>query len=72
MLLVVLLKLKLNLGFQDIAYRMGISKATVSRQFHETLDVMYTQLEWLTSGLKEQNCKKQCLIVSRLLMELKL
>ena len=45
--LVVLLKLKLNLGFQDIAYRMGISKATVSRQFHETLDVMYTRLEWL-------------------------
>jgi len=46
-LLVVLLKLKLNLGFQDIAYRMGTSKATVYRQLHETLDVMYTRLEWL-------------------------
>jgi len=45
--LVVLLKLKINLGFQDIAYRMGISKAAVSRQFHETLDVMHTRLEWL-------------------------
>jgi len=42
--LVVLLKLKLNLGFQDIAYGMGISKPTVFRQFHKTLDVMYTRL----------------------------
>lgn len=45
--LIVLLKLKLNLGFQDIAYRMEISKSTVSRRFHETLDVMATRLEWL-------------------------
>ena len=45
--LIVLLKLKLNLGFQDIAYRMEISKSTVSRCFHETLDVMATRLEWL-------------------------
>ena len=33
----VLLKLKLNLGFQDTTYRMGISKATVSRKFYEML-----------------------------------
>ena len=45
--LIVLLKLKLNLGFQDIAYRIEISKSTVSRRFHETLDVMATRLEWL-------------------------
>ena len=47
--LIVLLKLKLNLGFQDIAYRMEISKSTVcvSRHFHETLDLMATCLEWL-------------------------
>jgi len=70
--LVVLLKLKVNLGFQDVAYRMGISKAAVSRQFHETLDVMYTWLEKLIKWPERAELQKQCLIVSGLLMELKL
>ena len=46
-LLIVLLKLRLNLGLQDIAYRLDISVATVSRLFHETLEVMVARLEWL-------------------------
>ena len=41
-LIIVLLKLRLNLGIQDIAYRLGVSVATVSRRFHETLDLMTT------------------------------
>ena len=44
-LVIVLLKLKLNLGFQDIAYRLGVSVSTVSWRFHETLDLMTTRLE---------------------------
>ena len=44
---IVLVKLRLNLGFQDIAYRLNVSMSTVSRQFHETLDLMTAQLEWL-------------------------
>ena len=46
-LLIVLMKLRLNLGLQDIAYRLDISVATVSRLFHETLEVMVARLEWL-------------------------
>ena len=38
--LIVLLKLFLYLGFQDITYRINISKSTVSRRFHEALDIM--------------------------------
>ena len=45
--IIVLLKLRLNLGLQDIAFRLNVSLATVSRLFHETLDIMVTRLEWL-------------------------
>ena len=45
--IIVLLKLRLNLGLQDIAFRLEVSVATVSRLFHETLDIMTTRLEWL-------------------------
>ena len=45
--IVVLLKLRLNLGLQDIAFRLNVSVATVSRLFHETLDIMVAKLEWL-------------------------
>ena len=45
--IIVLLKSRLNLGLQDIAYRLNISLPTVSRLFHATLDVMMVRLEWL-------------------------
>ena len=45
--IVVLLKLRLNLGLQDIAFRLNVSVATVSRLLHETLDIMVAKLEWL-------------------------
>ena len=45
--IIVLTKLRLNLGFQDLAFRLGVSIATISRRFHEALDVMATRLEWL-------------------------
>ena len=38
--IIVLIKLRLNLGFQDMAFRLGVSKATISRRFHEALDIM--------------------------------
>ena len=44
---IVFLKLRLNLGMQDIAYRLDVSLATVSRLFHATLDVMMIRLGWL-------------------------
>ena len=45
--IVVLTKLQLNLGFQDLAFRLSVSKTTISRRFHEALDIMATRLEWL-------------------------
>ena len=38
--LIVLLKLRLNLEFQDLAYRMDLSVATMSRRFYEALEIM--------------------------------
>ena len=40
--IVVLTKLQLNLGFQDLAFRLSVSIATISRRFHEALDIMAT------------------------------
>ena len=45
--IIVLLKLRLNLGLRDIAFWLNVSLATVSHLFHETLDIMLTRLEWL-------------------------
>ena len=45
--MIVLIKLRLNLGLQDIAYRLGICISTVCRRFHEMLDIMSCRLEWL-------------------------
>ena len=41
----VLLKLRLNLSDQDIAYRFGIHQSTVSRNFRKWIDVMYCRLK---------------------------
>ena len=40
-MMVVLMKLRLNLGDQDIAFRFGVNQSTVSRCFSEWIDVMY-------------------------------
>ncbi len=37
------LKVRLNLHFEDIAYRFEVNKGTVSRHFHSTLEVLYTK-----------------------------
>ena len=67
--IIVLTKLQLNLGFQDLAFRLGVSIATISRRFHEALDIMATQLEWLINGLIEKNYGKLCQIVFEHVMD---
>ena len=44
-LLIVLLKLRLYLGFLDTAYRLGVPVATDSQKFHEVLDLTTARLE---------------------------
>ena len=39
--LIVLMRLRLNLGVQDLGYRFGVHASTVSRYFSEWLDVLY-------------------------------
>ena len=43
--LLVLMKLRLNLGDQDLAYRFNVSQATVSRYFAKWVDIMYIRLK---------------------------
>lgn len=44
-LLLCLMKLRLNLTNEDLAYRFGVAKSTVSRIFHKWLDVMYVKMK---------------------------
>ena len=44
-MIVVLMKLRLNLGDQDIAYRFGVNQSTISRCFNKWIDVMYIRLK---------------------------
>ena len=46
-LIIVVQKLRHNLGFLDTAYRLCASVSIVSQRFCETLDLMTTRLEWL-------------------------
>ena len=45
--IITLMKLRLNLGHQDLAYRLGVPISTLSRHFQEMLDIMATRLGFL-------------------------
>ena len=45
--LVTLLKLRLNTGDVDLAFRFGISQTTVSRYIHKWVDILYNRLQFL-------------------------
>lgn len=59
--LLVMMKLRLNLRHQDLAYRFGISKTTASRYVLKWLDLMYRKLKpiidraWPTQDIVELN-----------------
>ncbi len=44
-LLVVLMRLRLNLACQDLAYRFKVHCSTISRNFHFVLDILYAELK---------------------------
>lgn len=46
-LIITLMKLKLNLPVQDIAYRFGVHASTVSRVFHTCVHTMFTGMSFL-------------------------
>ena len=43
--IMVLMRLRLNLSVQDLAYRFHISKSTVSRTFLQWIDILYTRMK---------------------------
>ena len=45
--LVTLVKLRLNTGDVDLAFRFGISQTTVSRYIHKWVDILYNRLQFL-------------------------
>jgi len=45
--LMTLIKLRLNVGDLDLAYRFGISQASVSRYIHKWVDILYTRTSFL-------------------------
>ena len=56
--LVTLMKLRLNLGYQDLAYRLGVSISTLSRRFNEMLDIMAIRLDFLIFWPDRENLQK--------------
>ena len=45
--LITLMKLRLDVGEQDLAYRFGINQSTVSRCISKWVDIMFTKLSFL-------------------------
>ncbi len=45
MFILVLVKLRLNLGDQDLAYRFNVSQSTASRQLQRWIDILYVRLK---------------------------
>ena len=45
--LMTLMKLRLNCGDQDLAYRFGINQSTVSRAINKRIDILFAKLNYL-------------------------
>ena len=56
--LTVLMKLRLNLGDQDIAYRFAVSQSTASRYFNKWLDILYHKLSVFVSWPEREQLLK--------------
>lgn len=57
-LLLVLMRLRLNSPVQDLQYRFGISKATVSRTFLNVISIMNTKLSFLLKRPSREQVQK--------------
>ena len=70
----VLMKLRLNLGDQDLGYRFGVNQSTISRYFKKRINVMYVRLSPLvkwpsreelikTMPMEFRKNFKQCIVI---------
>ena len=65
-LVIVLMRLRLNLMLEDLAYRFNVSKSTISRIFQTWLDVMYARLKFLIVWLERDAVRAKCLRYSKI------
>ena len=63
--LMVLIRLRLNAGVQDLAYRFNIHPSTVCRYFNKWLDVLYTKLQVFINWPDRANLLKTMPMVFR-------
>ena len=56
--LLVLMRLKLNLPFQDLAYRFGVSASTATRIFYRWIPIMSERLDFLIKWPDRENLRK--------------
>ena len=56
-LLITLMRLRLNLSVQDLAYRFGVHASTVSRVFQTCMHVMYTSMAFLVKWPEREELK---------------
>ena len=55
-----LVRLRLGLHLEDLAYRFGITNASVTRIIQKWLEVMYHRLQFLIYGQSERSLDKIC------------
>ena len=48
-----LVKLRLNPPFKDLAYHYKLHRASVSKSFHNCIDILYTNLQQIIVGLMQ-------------------
>ena len=65
------MKLHFNLGYQDLAYRLGVSISTVSRHIQEMLDIMAVRLDFLILWSDQEELRKTMHFASGLHMDQK-
>lgn len=64
-----LMKLRLNVPFQDLAYRFSISVSTASRIFLPLLELWMLGSPHLCTGQRGTSCGTLCLCVSDIYLE---
>jgi len=53
-----MMKLRLNLGLQDLAYWLQVHLSTMVRRYHELLHLLYTRLKFLIMWPERENLRK--------------
>ena len=53
-----MMKLRLNLGLQDLEYRLRVPLSTMTRKYHEMLQMLYIRLKFLIMWPERDNLRK--------------